>query len=271
MRRRYGELVWGVLIILAGMLFLMDNLGLLPGRVSAWQLIFPLALVILGAWFILGPLLLPRTQPETQTLTLPLGALSAADVRFLHGAGRLEVRALNDAANLLSGTFVGGVEYRLDDSLSPAKIKLKVPGHDWFFEPWQPPTPDGLRWDVALTSRIPLRLRFKTGACQSYLDLSDLQVNELRLSTGASSNELTLPARAGYTRVEIEAGVGSVTVHFPAGVAGRIHMSGGMAAVNIDSGRFPRQGEVYESAGFESAPNRAEIFIQTGVGSVQVS
>jgi len=270
MRRRYGELVWGVLIILAGMLFLMDNLGLLPGRVSAWQLIFPLALVILGAWFILGPQLLPRIQPETQMLTLPLGTLNAADVRFSHGAGRLEVRALNDAASLLSGTFVGGVEYRLDESASPAKIKLKVPAHDWFFEPLQSVS-EGLRWDVALTPRIPLRLRFKTGASQTFLDLSELQVNELRLETGASSSELTLPARAGYTRVEIEAGVGSVTVRFPAGLAGRIHVRGGVTAINIDAGRFPRQGEFYESAGFESAPNRAEVFIQAGVGSVQVS
>jgi hypothetical protein len=54
-------------------------------------------------------------------------------------------------------------------------------------------------------------------------------------------------------------------------VAARIRVKTGIASVNVDSNRFPRQdGGLYESADYATAANRADITIDTGVGSVEI-
>ena len=87
----------------------------------------------------------------------------------------------------------------------------------------------------------------------------------------ASSTKVSLPANAGNTRVDIDSGASSLILHVPSGVAARIRVKSGIASINIDSNRFPRQeGGLYESADYASAANRADITIDTGVGSVEI-
>jgi hypothetical protein len=115
-----------------------------------------------------------------------------------------------------------------------------------------------------------MSLTFETGASDARLDFSELLVTDLRISTGASSTVVTLPAQASHTKVRIESGAASVKVRVPDGVAARVRIGGALTDRNIDRTRFPRAGGVYESPGFESADNRADIVIEMGVGSVSV-
>jgi hypothetical protein len=79
-----------------------------------------------------------------------------------------------------------------------------------------------------------------------------------------------MPANAGHTRVDVEAGAASVRVTIPSGVAARIRNRSGLSSVNIDSMRFPRQGDIYISSDYETAANKLDLEIRTGVGSVDV-
>jgi hypothetical protein len=89
------------------------------------------------------------------------------------------------------------------------------------------------------------------------------------LHTGASSTHLTLPAKAGYTRANIEEGAASIVVYVPPGVAGRIRASSAFADIKIDGNHFPFREGVYESPDFGSAnKNKVEMKIEMGVGSV---
>ena len=65
-------------------------------------------------------------------------------------------------------------------------------------------------------------LEFNTGAGEARLDLTDLRVTNLRLQTGASSTDVTMPANAGHTKAKIDAGAASITIRIPSGVAARI-------------------------------------------------
>jgi len=56
----------------------------------------------------------------------------------------------------------------------------------------------------------------------------------------------------------------------PSGVAARIRASGGLAEIHVDRGRFPRAGGVYQSADYDTAPNRVDIDVEAGVGSVNI-
>ena len=109
-----------------------------------------------------------------------------------------------------------------------------------------------------------------TGASETSIDLTDLQVKDLKLQTGASSTTVTLPVKAGFTHVDIESGVASTNIRVPSGVAARISAHGGLSSINVDATRFPRQGDLYQSSDYDSASNKVEVKIQTGVGSIDI-
>jgi hypothetical protein len=93
----------------------------------------------------------------------------------------------------------------------------------------------------------------------------------LILETGASSTEIDLPERAGTTSVRVRAGAAGVVLNVPRGVAARVRGSAGIATIDVDTRRFPHVGEKeYRSPDFDTAANRVDIDIETGVGSVAV-
>ena len=263
-------LIWGAVLVILGIILLVDNLGLLDALgINLWDLIWPLLLILFGVWILWGTFGRQRTL-ESEQVTIPDEGASQAEIRFNHGAGRLAIAAGASAGNLVKGTFTGGLDHKASRAGDTLKVDLSVPpDRIWFFPfNWGPRY--GYEWTVGLSRDVRLTLDLRTGASETRLDLSDLQVTDLRLQTGASSTELTLPANAGYTRAEIKSGVASVAITIPTNVAARIQARGGLADFNWDRQRFTRSGDIYLSADYESAANKVEIFVETGVGSVKI-
>lgn len=136
MRRRRGSLVWPILLIGLGVLFLLQNLGLLPW--STWRdllPLWPLVLVLFGVELLLGaspgrPLrrmvilavvaalgvaavlglraTVGPTPVETRAFDPPLDGATQADVRVDFAVGQLEVLPLREpAGKLATATFTG--------------------------------------------------------------------------------------------------------------------------------------------------------------------
>lgn len=261
---RRGNFIWGILIVVAGVLLLLDNMGFLPR--DAWSLIWPIGLILLGVWFLFGTRLF-RGKVETETLTIPVEAARQVDLTVEHGAGLLEVGTHNRAGELLFGTFENGVESSVRRDADRTEIKLE-PANVVIIPAMMGTS--GLTWNIALSPDVTYRMKFQTGASKSVINLADLKVSDVRLETGASSVTLTLPARAGFTSAKVESGVAEVNILVPEGVAAQIHVEQGLSGINIDTNRFPRSGNDYVTPGYESAPNRAEIRVETGVGSVNI-
>jgi len=130
---------------------------------------------------------------------------------------------------------------------------------------------ESLDWDIHLNGEIPLSLKIDSGASSSTLDLTNLKVVDLDIDTGASSTEVSLPANAGNTRVDIDSGASSLNLRIPVGVAARIRVKSGIASVKRRLEPLPPPGwRLYQSADYETAANRADITIDTGVGSVEI-
>jgi predicted membrane protein len=127
-----------------------------------------------------------------------------------------------------------------------------------------------LDWDFNLNPSVPLILRLETGASESRLSLTDLQVRELHLKTGASSTTIDLPASAGFTRVTVESGAASVKIRVPQSVAAAIQVKSALAGIRVDTSRFPRAGAGYASTDYAEAANKVDIYVETGVGSVEI-
>lgn len=290
----------GIVIFLVGFLFFEGVVDLSDGRFDQLtEVAVPLLLVVIGATvivgaFVPGPWRRPpaservgddratsghaandraaagpgeagtgRAAPGADRLAIGLEGAGDAEVMVTFGAGRLAVGTAA-AGMLVDGACEGGVRV---ETGGPGRARIS------------PPAPANLSlsrvpyvWRIGLTGEIPLRLRVESGASDAELDLSGLRLAELRLRTGASETRVTLPAAAGYTRVDAEGGAATMRFLVPAGVAARIRTSIALGSTDVDLGRFPRSpaGNAWESPDFATAAHRVEIDVRGGIGSVSI-
>lgn len=258
-----GTLFWGVILILAGVLFLLGNAGLLRG-IDVWAVLWPGFLILLGIWILLGRFW--GGSSAMQHAVVALDGAPRAHLRLEHGAGRLQLAAGSLGTTLVEGDFGNGVQIERHLQGDVLNVKLHIPAQEFpfFFDT------HGLEWNLTVNREIPLTMKINTGASEATLDLSELQVSDIRLETGASSTTLTLPANAGFTRLGVETGVASLHLRIPAGVAARIRTRGGLGSVSVDTARFPLQGSYYQSPDYDTAANKADVDIESGVASVDI-
>lgn len=266
---RRDRLFWGIVLTLFGLVLLLRQFGLLPA-ILTWSVVGPLLLIGLGGWVLWSAA--TRREPQADRLNVPLEGAERARVTLKHGAGRLAVSANAGPGELLSGTFIGGVRHRVTREGSAADLELRMPegAVPWMGWPaWG--RSEGYGWDVHLSREVTLDLRVDTGASQTNLDLADLEVTDLRVQTGASATTITLPAHAGRVRARIESGVASTIIRVPTGLAARIRVESGLGDVHVDTHRFPRVGDGYESPDYAEATDAVDLDVRNGVGAVRIA
>ncbi len=258
---RRSELFWGGALLLIGLALFLGTVF----HINVWPVAGALFLVGLGVWLVWSATA-RRTPGAGEAAAVPLEGAKRARVAVHHGAGRLTIGAGAAPDQLLSGTFVGGLapRTRREEDLLDVELRSRPSGGPWVWGG------AGIDWDLHLNSQVPLSLKLETGGNEAHVDLTDLLVTEVRLSTGASSTEVLLPARAGYTKVKAGAGVASVRFRVPEGVAVKFSFEGGLATANVDTARFPRVDGKHISPDYDTAANKVEIEVEAGVGSVEL-
>ena len=259
--------VAGVVLIVLGVLAIF--------RIG-W-IFWPLLLIGVGVWFIAG---FSRggfsggghgsvTREQT---ALPLEGATEAVITIRHGAGRLTVSGGAGADQLLTGSFGGGLDVsrRADGGRVTVDMRVRDRDVSHYFFPWGRGWAGALDWDIAMNSSIPLALRLETGASESRLSLTDLKVTDLSIKTGASSTTIDLPRAAGLTRVQVESGAAAVKLRVPPDVAASIQVKSALAGIHVDRARFPLSAAGYASPDYAGAAHKVEIFVETGVGSVDI-
>lgn len=252
----------GVVLIVLGAITLM----------GIFHVFWPLLLIAAGVLIVAGATW-RRGEVVREKTSVPLDGATEASVRIRHGAGRLLVGAGSAPTDLLSGSFGGGLDASTKRDGGRLSVDMRVKDRDvsHYVFPWTRGNLGVLDWDMVLNTAVPLSLVLESGASESRLTLTDLQVKELSISTGASSTVVDLPARAGMTRVRVESGAASVKIRVPAGVAASIVARGALAGIRVDGARFPKSGDLHRSPEYDTAENKVEILAETGVGSIEVS
>ena len=273
---RRGSYVVGAILIVIGVFSILQvGINALGIAFRIWWIFWPLVLIGVGAWIVLGVSRgSVRSDVFREQASIPLEGARDAAVTVRHGAGRLSIGSgAGGGDQLLSGTFGGGLDAsrRVDSGrlIVLMRVRDRDVGH-YIFGPWRRGWAGMLDWDFGLNPGIPLSLRLETGASEARLSLGDLQVRELYLKTGASSTTIDLPTRAGHTMVTVESGAAAVKIRVPREVGASIVVRSTLAGVHVDRTRFPESAAGYRSPDFDSAPNKAEIFVETGVGSVEI-
>jgi uncharacterized membrane protein len=212
---------------------------------------------------------------KTRQATIPLNGASRAHVRVRHSAGHLQITAGRTEGALVSGTFGGGLDAHISRDNDRLDVRMSTPEKQGFMSlrfPWAWGPASSLDWTFGLSSQIPIALSIETAGGPADLELGDLLVTEFSLKTSASSNTISLPAHAGQTVVNVEAGAASLIIRVPTQVAARIRADKTFAGAEINVSRFPivDDGHEYRSLNFETAANRVDIRLSLAVGSVKI-
>ena len=255
---RDGDVSWflPVLLIGLGTFFILRDSDVISSDILVPGILIGAGLVVIAASF--------RRRPiESDYIDIPHEQARRARVRIDHGGGELRVASLAAGSQALVTGRAVRVEQRVKRSGDKVDVSLRQTARSWV---------RSLRRDftVQLNRAVEFELELNTGATDSSIDLSDLLVTSLQLKTGASSTKVWSP-RHGTTKATVDAGAASVTFVIPEGVAARIALDTGLADVDIDTGRFPRQGGVYQSLDYDAVLDRLDLRIKGGVASFRVT
>ena len=253
------NIFWGSVLILLGVLFFLQRQGFIP---SVVPYLWPLALILFGGWLILSVYWRPSANEE---FDIALQNAKSVGYRFSHGAGQIVINGGAPAGKALVGPSATGMneKARLDGDRLEVRIEAGAS-----FIPFVGPA-DGT-WRFHLTQEVPITLKIETGASQLDMDLTNVQASHIDLETGASNSNVTMPAR-GVSLLDLQAGAASINISIPQGVSGRIRIKEGLTSLNVDTNRFPQlDSRLYQSPDFDTAPNRAEISVEAGLGSITV-
>lgn len=263
---RRGQLIWGVVLLLLGVLMLANSMGIrLPNGKSFMELFWPLILILLGIWVLFG--IFFRGSLETENVSIDLEGAREATVKLSHGAGEFSLHSGAGITEMLHAVVTGEVEQKVNRDGDRLEIKMR-PAHDFMSFPMIGPS-NSLNWDVAVNANIPTALKLNLGANKSTLDLRDLTITDLRLETGASETNLILPAK-GRFKADLDLGAASLTITVPEELSARIKASLGAANLQVDETRFPRSGGYYQSPEYDTAANAADITIDAGAASIKI-
>ncbi len=263
---RRNQLMWGVVLLLVGVLMLANSMGVrLPNGKSFMDLFWPLLLILMGGWVLFG--IFFRGSVETENVSIDLQGAREASLKLNHGAGEFRVHSGAGMNEVLHATITGGVEQKVNRNGDKLEIKMR-PAHDFMSIPFIGPS-NQLDWEVALNANVPTSLRMNLGANKSTIDLRDLNITDLKLETGASETQLTLPSKGRFL-ADLDLGAASLTITIPDGLSARIKASVGAVDMKVDESRFPRSGGYYQSADYETAVNAADITIDAGAASIKI-
>ena len=296
-RERRASLVGPIILIGLGLVFLLNNLGMLSWDV--WDIIvrfWPILLIaigldiLIGRRSILGSLLAlavmlvvvgaglwlitsqvaPGPALTYESIDQSLEGATLADVTLGFGAGALRIGVSPEGTNLITGKVaLGQGEHLVRDfrkSGDTAVFTLRSEGFALF--PFVGRWNADKLWDLRFSPDVPLRLNINTGVGESTLDMERLKLTELDLHAGVGKVTLTLPGR-GQMQASINGGIGEVVVRIPAGMAARVHATAGLGNSQV-LGNYQRQGGMYVSPGYDTAENRVDLEVKGGIGKITI-
>lgn len=300
--RRYGrdrQLVFPLLLILVGALFLIGNFGLF-NRLALWRLgdLWPLLLVLIGGLLVINRLLAPQPARLASLALLailvivaaayvavspvssgggsldlkgPVGTLSKAELVLEFGASTLDVQAGSLGDDLYQAHFEYGPgeptpTASLDRETGTVTIHQNPHFNLFAFS--------GSRHDqvaLRLNDRLPWTIRISGGASQMTLDLSQGHLAGVRISGGASQMDLTLPPPHGTVRVEMSGGASQMRIR-AGGSAARINVTGGLGSLQANDSRYAGVGQLsWQTPGYGAATDRYDIQITGGASEVTLN
>ncbi len=309
-RRRAPSLFWPLMLIGAGVILLLSNLGYLPWQ--SWNILWrlwPLVLVALGVDLLIGrrsvagvivsavlillliggtvavllyaqniPALVEMTQPSawhTEHIEYPKAGVEQASVAIDYTSVPGYLSALRDSSNLIQGdiTYRGQLVFDVDVRRGRADVNLDSHYSGIWFGPVLHDQRQG-GWEVKLSPGVPIELTLDAGSGPYDFDLTGLDVADLVLDVGSGATDLVLPSNSGFDG-RIDGGSGRLEIVLPESVGMLVELDSGSGAFRPDERFRLVEGErgddgVWETENFRTAKHKIVLKIDQGSGAINI-
>jgi signal transduction histidine kinase len=303
-RGSHAPIVWGAFILFIGIVLLLQVTGVLEWRIwgTLWKF-WPVLIIVIGL-----SLFLPRRYGWLMTLltlaifgiclwisalqyvpnlshdvtlveqrfTYPVIGVEQVSARIESGTGLIFIADLLQTDQQLlceindSRDFQNKPEKRIltmetDFTRNNGTVTVNVKpveGKSW--DDWL------VSWGLRFSQHIPLSLDVSGDGSRFNMRLESLDVEKLRLEMDVCSGWLTLPTSAGETTIDIDMDVSNLEITVPEGVAVKIKADINLSVFNINTERFPRQGDYFISPDYASATNRIELNVLCDVSRLTI-
>ena len=298
---RKPSLVWPIILIGAGILFLLNNLGIVDWDVwltigRLWPLILvaigfdiilgrssgiwpALAFLLIIALFTSGAWLVNTTgsilsgELRSQEINQPLDGVTNAKIDVDFGVGQLEIGKTSNEDMLVDGvielTDSEVLDHEHRTASGTAYVLIASHGQQfypsWWFNDGQSPKRE---WKLYLTEKIPIELDVDAGVGKTELDLRQLKLDALDVDCGVGEMVVYLPSEEQYTAY-IDGGVGQLKIFVPEDLAVRIVVDSGLGNTSV-VGDYNQSGNTYTSASYGEGSETSNIYVNGGVGNISI-
>lgn len=294
---REGGLVWPLILIGLGVVFLLNNLGVLEWGVW-WTLLrmWPILLVAAGIdlligrrsrlgalvavvliaalfagafWLVWNDVRIDRAE-DGEEISYALDGASRAEVVLGPAAGSLRLAALSEPSDLAQGTIRlgSGEDLRRTYDVAGGVASLALESGGVVLGPGAPGV-DERSWDLRLNRDVPLDLQIDLGVGEAEIDLAGMALEDLEVDMGVGQVVVTLPAEAGDLRATVDGAIGQIVILLPEGLGVRLQMDTALVGRQIPPG-YEQRGDVFLSPGYEDADQRIDLTVNLAIGNVTV-
>jgi NADH:ubiquinone oxidoreductase subunit K len=294
-RRGYGTIFWPAILILAGLVALLVNTGVVPvDSLIRLTDLWPLILIVIGLELMARRSLVGRPAEVATALivivavagaaiyvaiapALPGGnqTLDASDVVGSLNQAQLELDTGGATIKIHGSGDLGGDLYRAHINYSGEKPTVSLDRQSQTVTISQNtanfPLFSTRRFavDLQITTQVPWRITTNSGAATETLDLSLVDVRKMEIDTGASHDDITLGAPHGDVPISVSGGALTVNLHRPGSTDARVSVSGGAVNLNADNHHSSTFGDAsWQSNGYDNATDRYTIDVNGGACTV---
>jgi hypothetical protein len=260
--------IWPILLISIGFDIIISR------HRNVWTSLIGLVLIVLlmvGALGLAGVGSPASAQIAGEKIEFSLQGAKSANVQILPSAGTLKLNTLLNSNSLLEGTVPESTanqkiiqEYSNDGNI--ANLSLRSSGV-LIYSP-SSNKPQSV-WSLDLTPDIPVALKVGIGAGDSQLDLSAAQLSRFEYDLAAGSSNIILP-QTGDFEADVDGAIGQIVIQIPDGMAVKLLLETGLTTLSISDSLERVDDKVYQSPGFDTAPNRIVLRIGLALGQVTV-
>jgi len=252
---------WPILLIGAGILLLLRNLGFLQNFNFGFLLqLWPLLLVVIGldlifgrrfpwagaviglftigavvALFYYAPALGINSPPnvKTEIISTPLGNTEKVAYHFYTSDEPVGINALADSTDLIYATLVhhDKLNFTVEGDAEKSVTLSESTSSDNLF--YLDLGKNGLKWEIGLHPDVHTALHLEGGSGALDIDLLGIELESFSALLGSGATKLTLPSSATAYPVEVTSGSGGVTMILPAATEMTLTLISGSGAVNV--------------------------------------
>ncbi len=265
--------VWGILLRLWPVLLIAAGLDLILGRRSVWGSLLALLLTfaMLGAALWLSQTGASSARAaRTEEIVQPLDDAQQAELAIDPGVGRLDVGAAADSPNLIEGTVDLARQERLtqDVTVREQEVSFTLRTQGTSFGPFTTGWAATRLWDLKLSPRIPLHLKANLGVGEMDLDLSELTLEALDVELGIGQTVISLPPEGRFT-ARVEGAIGQTIVVVPEALAARVRWDTGITGRQVPED-YRCEEVVCTSPGYDAADDRVDLEVSQAIGNLVI-